>query len=115
MKPGEIVLDRDIISAFAHGVNRLKCIFDDSKIILIPANTAYSDEILLEALLRRLEIEHKERIQQENLHEEFEQLVARGKELLEKNSTEWQEPEEIIREMREKHDMNLMEGLGYEI
>ena len=71
--------------------------------------------MLLEALLRRLEVEHKERIQRGNPQKEFEQLVARGKELIEKNGVKWQEPEEILREMREEHEMNLMEGLGYEI
>lgn len=111
---GEVVLDKEIISAFAHKGERLRCIFDDSKIILIPENTAHSDGILLKSLLKKLETEHKEGIPRENLKEEFEQLVAKGKELIEKNIMEWEEPEEILREMRTEHETNLMQGLGYE-
>jgi len=49
------------------------------------------------------------------INKEFEQLIARGKELIEKSCMKWQEPEEILRAMREKHEKNLMESLGYEI
>ena len=104
---GEIVLDKEIISILEPKGTRLKCVFDRSKILLIPEETT-SDKVSLEATLKRLELEHKERASQGNLGEEFEQLVQRGKELVEQSNIEWQEPEEVVREMREKREMNIL-------
>ena len=138
---GEVVLDKDIISILKPKGTRLKCVFDRSKIILIPGESqdyvaravarpkditaTTSDKVFasltddfvlrsLEATLKKLELEHKERVCQGNLREEFEQLVQRGKELIAQSSMEWREPEEVVREMRERREMNIMESLGYE-
>ena len=104
---GEVVLDKDIISILEPKGTRLKCVVDRSRILLIPEDTT-SDKVSLEATLKRLELEHKERASQGNLREEFEQLVQRGKELVEQSNIEWQEPEEVVREMREKREMNIL-------
>lgn len=126
---GEVVLDKEIISILEPKATRLKCVFDGVKILLIPetsqdyvargvrgtdiAATVW-DKVSLQATLKRLELEHKERIDQGNLVEEFEQLVQKGKVLIEQIDTEWQEPEDIVRKMRERREVNLMEGLGCE-
>ncbi len=107
---GEVVLDKEIISILESKGTRLKCVFDRSKILLIPEKTT-SDKVSLEATLKRLELEKKERVCQESLREEFEQLVQAGKELIEQSNIEWQEPEEVVHEMREKREMNIMESL----
>ena len=125
---GDVVLDKEIISILEPKVavvkhrrclttasgTRLKCVFDKSKIFLIPETVMTSDKALLEATLNRLELEHKERICRGNLVEEFEQLVQKGKELIEQRNIEWQEPEEVVREMREEREMNITESLGDE-
>ena len=127
---GEVVLNKEIISILEPKGTRLKCVFDRSKILLITEesqnyvahvvthakeNTATtSDKVSLEATLKRLELEQKERVSQGNLKEEFEQLVQKGKKFIEQSNVEWREPEKIVREMREKREMNIMKSLGYE-
>lgn len=110
---GKVILDKEILSMLEPKGNRLKCVFDRFKILLIPEETA-SNQVSLEATLKRLELEHKERICQGNLREGFEKLVQRGRALIAQSNMEWQEPEEIVRKIREKREMNIMESLGYE-
>jgi len=127
---GEVVLDKEIILTLKPKGTRLKCLFDGSKILLIPeesqddilpeivrskdATVATVDKISLEDTLRKLELEHKERVSQRNLREEFEQLVQEVNNFVEQNNVRWQGPEEVIYEMRKKREMNIMESLESE-